>query len=139
MSGHVVADSREPDDATVLLGDPDLVVDEKHVTDEVERLGLRVQLRQVGHFCESGQKDIRHGLGVTRFCPSRLHDARLLLAVGNGHPCPGPRAASPYGTSQEFHIKPLTWSKRSRGPALVDGVALGLEQRMVLGSDGGSD
>ena len=39
----------------------------------------------------------------------------------------------------DFHIKPLTWSKRSRGPARVDGVALGLEQRMGLGSDGGSD
>jgi hypothetical protein len=36
-------------------------------------------------------------------------------------------------------LKPLIWSKWSRGAARVDGVALGLEQRIVLGSDGGSD
>jgi hypothetical protein len=41
--------------------------------------------------------------------------------------------------AQRIHIKPLTWSKESRGPARVVGFALGLEQRIVLGSDGGSD
>jgi hypothetical protein len=33
----------------------------------------------------------------------------------------------------------LTWSKRSRGAARLVGCPLGLEQRMALGSDGGSD
>ena len=33
----------------------------------------------------------------------------------------------------------LTWSKTSRGEARSVGCPLGLEQRMVLGSDGGSD
>jgi len=36
-------------------------------------------------------------------------------------------------------IGALTWSKRSRGAARLVGCPLGLEQRMALGSDGGSD
>jgi hypothetical protein len=35
--------------------------------------------------------------------------------------------------------KGLTWSKTSRGDARLMGCPLGLEQRMVRSSDGGSD
>jgi hypothetical protein len=48
------------------------------------------------------------------------------------HPVRAPKVRLAYFTS-----KPLTWSKGSRGPARVVGFALGLEQRTVLGSDGG--
>jgi hypothetical protein len=43
-----------------------------------------------------------------------------------------PKAAPP---RQEFHIKPLIWSKESSGPAWVDGLGAVLEQRIALGSD----
>ena len=36
-------------------------------------------------------------------------------------------------------FKALTWSKRSRGDARSSGFPLGLEQRIVRSSDGGSD
>jgi hypothetical protein len=38
-----------------------------------------------------------------------------------------------------IHIKPLTWSKTSRGEARLVGCPLGLEQRTARDSDGGSD
>jgi len=41
--------------------------------------------------------------------------------------------------SPEFHVKPLTWGETSRGDARQVGCPLGLEQRSIMGSEGGSD
>jgi hypothetical protein len=43
------------------------------------------------------------------------------------------------GWSRTCPNERLTWSKVSSGAARGGWVGLGLEQRMVLGSDGGSD
>src|SRR5215218_8019006 len=57
MPEHVLADCRERDEATALLGDPDVVVDEEQGADEIARLGLRVQVRQVGVGCTNSVVD----------------------------------------------------------------------------------
>ena len=70
----------------------------------------------------------------------RIAQRILALTIGILLNTPRPPRTRPRRLRRPLnHIKPLTWSKVSRGPARVGGFALGLEQRMVGGSDGGSD
>ena len=68
---------REPEHATVFLGDPDLVIGQEHVPDEGARLVLGVQRGEVGHPGPRGKEHVPHGLGVAGFDRPDPHGGRL--------------------------------------------------------------
>ena len=102
----------------------------------------RDQLR-VAHQRPAGRHEQGPGTRRRRRTLQRqgLPDPSSRAPISRGH-----RSGSPSSSREQvpadppdFHIKPLIWSKASRGEARSSGCPLGLEQRTVRSSDGGSD
>ena len=91
MFEKLVAERREANDATVIVGDPDIKILEDDIVDPLPRFLHCVEFGEIRHLRHRSKKDVRHGVGVGGGCTPNTHAhfvpdrpcARLELSAGD--------------------------------------------------------